>query len=442
MRRQRLPMVAVVGRPNVGKSTFFNRVVGRAEAVVDDVPGVTRDRREGEASWNGVSFRLMDTGGLVPDTHDSMEAAILAQARLALDDADLILFLLDAREGLTAVDRAIADDLRPHSGKVLVVANKVESTKQELDAVEMAELGLGNPQLLSAQHGRGVGDLLDAIVKRLPRRNPQEDEVEAIHVALVGRPNVGKSSLANRLLGEPRLIVHPVAGTTRDAVDVPFRYDGVEYLLVDTAGLRRRSHVATGVEYYSALRTRKSLDRCDVALLVLDATEPITSQDARIASMIVDEGKSAIIIHNKWDLVEKDTSTTGSVVLDLREKLTLLANAPILFVSALTGQRVSRIPPLLKELYDERKRRVATSVLNQILEEATGRLQPPMRKNGKPLKLYYVTQVADSPPMLALFTNAPDEIPAAYKSYLRNIFRDRLELRATPLRLDFRARRR
>jgi GTP-binding protein len=384
----------------------------------------------------------MDTGGLVPGTRDTMETAILDQARMALDEAELILFMVDVREGLTAVDREIAEELRPRSEKVLVVANKVESPKQELAAGEVAELGLGNPWLLSGQHGRGVGDLLDAVVERLPRRAGPEDESEAIHVALVGRPNVGKSSLANRLLGEPRLIVHPVAGTTRDAVDVPFRFNGVNYVLVDTAGLRRRSHVAKGVEYYSALRTRKSLERCDVAIFVLDATEPITAQDARIASMIVDEGKSAIILNNKWDLKEKDTHTTGAVVKTLREKLPLLSEAPILFVSALTGQRVSRILPLLKELYDERRRRVTTSVLNEVLKEATDRLQPPMRKNGKPLKLYYVTQVADSPPRLAVFANAPDEIPAAYKSYLRNLFRDRLELRATPLRMDFRARRR
>ncbi len=441
MRRQRLPLVAVVGRPNVGKSTLFNRIVGGAEAVVDDLPGVTRDRREAESSWNAVPFRLMDTGGLVPDTRDAMEAAIREQAGMALGEAALILFLIDAREGVTALDREIAAELRPHAEKVLLVANKVEAPKQELAAAEGAELGFGTPLMLSGQHGRGVGDLLDAVVERLPRRDPQEEDGDVIHVTLVGRPNVGKSSLANRLLGESRLIVHHEAGTTRDAVDVPFRYDGSEFLLVDTAGLRRRSHVAKGVEYYSAVRTRRSLERSDVALLVIDAIDPITAQDARIASMILDLGKSAVILFNKWDLVDKDTHTTGTFMKLVREKFPLMAESPVLFVSAVTGQRVSRIPPLVRELYEERRRRITTSVLNDLLKEATDRLQPPMRKNGKPLKLYYMTQTADSPPTFAVFVNEPEEIPAAYRSYLRNLFRERLEFRAAPLRLDFRARR-
>ena len=441
MRRARLPRVAVVGRPNVGKSTFFNRVVGRVEAVVDDVPGVTRDRREAEASWNGVPFLLVDTGGLVPGTEDEMEAAILEQAAMALEEADLVLFLVDAREGVTGLDREIAEKLRPHAAKVVPVANKADGPRQEMAAAEASELGFGNPRLVSAQHGRGIGDLLDEVVSRLPRREASDMEAEEIRVALVGRPNVGKSSLANRLLGEPRLVVHPVAGTTRDAVDVPFRYDGTDFVLVDTAGLRRRSHVAKGVEYYSVVRTQRSVRRSDVVLFVLDATEPITAQDARIASWITEAGKSAVILYNKWDLVEKETGTSEERERRLREKFPLLRKAPLLFVSAKTGLRVSKIPELVREAWKERKRRLSTSELNRILEEAVQRLQPPMRKNGKPIKLYYVTQLADSPPMLVIFSNAPGELPASYRSYLHNLFRERLGLTSTPLRLHFRARR-
>jgi GTP-binding protein len=442
MKRQRLPMVAVVGRPNVGKSTFFNRAIGRAEAVVDDLPGVTRDRREADCAWNGVPFRIVDTGGLVPGTEDSMEAAILTQAHLALEEADVILFLVDVREGLTSLDRDIAEQLRPRSAKVLLVANKVESTRQEELVGEAAELGLGEAMQISGQHGRGIGELLDAVVERLPKRVIREEETPPIHVALLGRPNVGKSSLANRLLGEERMIVHPVAGTTRDAIDIPFRFDGTEFVLVDTAGLRRRSKVSDGVEYYSTVRTQRSLKRCDVALLVLDMSEPITTQDTHIAMMILEAGKSAVLLANKWDLVTKLTGTAAAYTRTIEEAFPMLPGTPILFVSALSGQRVSHIPALVRTLYEERNKSVATSVLNQLLKEATDRKQPPVTKRGKALKLYYATQVTTGPPIFAIFANEPDEIPESYRSYLRNHFRERLEMTATPLRLDFRARRR
>ncbi len=438
---KRLPCVVVVGRPNVGKSTFFNRVVGRVEAVVDDLPGVTRDRREAEASWNGVPFSMVDTGGLVPGTEDVMESAILTQARTALGGADLVLFLVDVRDGLTAMDQDIAEQLRPHADKVVLVANKVESAKVELAAAEMSALGFGAPWIISGQHGRGVGDLLDEVVKRLPRQEPGETEGDTIHVTLVGRPNVGKSSLANRLLGEPRLIVNPIAGTTRDAVDVPFRFDGTDFILVDTAGLRRRTHVTEGVEYYSTVRTKRSIERSDVVLLVLDASEPVSAQDARIASQVEEAGKSVVILYNKWDLVEKETRTSDQRDKELRQKFDRLRDVPVLFVSAETGLRVSRIPHVVREAFVERKQRYATSRLNDLLEEAIDRRQPPMRKNGKPIKLYYMTQVADSPPLLAIFANHPEEIPASYQNFLKNRFRERLGLTATPLRLVFRARR-
>jgi GTP-binding protein len=434
-------LVAIVGRPNVGKSTFFNRLVGRAAAVVDDVPGVTRDRREAQASWTNASFRLVDTGGLVPGSADAMETAILGQVELALSDADVILFLVDAREGITALDHEIADQLRPHAEIILLVANKVESEVQEIAAVEANELGFGPPVMISGQHGRGMGDLLDDLVGRLPRRAAKTNGREAICFTLVGRPNVGKSSLANRLLGEPRLIVHEAAGTTRDAVDVPFRFDGADFVLVDTAGLRRRSHVTRGVEFYSTLRTRQSLERSDVALLVLDASEPISNQDERIAGLITEAGKSLIFLFNKWDLVEKETGTTEAFTQKLRDELPLLEKSPVLFVSAETGQRVSRIPALVRELYEERKRRIPTSKLNEILERATERVQPPLTKRGRPVKFFYVTQTGDSPPAFTLFANDPKSVTPAYHSYLRNTFRDRLGFQAAPLKIVLRARR-
>jgi GTP-binding protein len=438
---RRLPLVAVVGRPNVGKSTFFNRVVQRATAVVDDFPGVTRDRREADAEWTAVPFRLVDTGGLVPGTRDSMEAAILEQVGLAIGAADLILFLVDAREGMNVLDRDIAGQLRPYADHTLLVANKVEGPEQELAAGEAAELGFGPPHMISGQHGRGVGDLLDAVVARLPHRAPAGDDTETIRFTLVGRPNVGKSSLANRLLGEPRLIVHPEAGTTRDAVDVPFRFDKTDFVLIDTAGLRRRSHVARGVEYYSTVRTQKSLERSDVAVLVLDASQPLTNQDARIAGLISEAGKSLLFLFNKWDLVEKETGTSEAVVRTLRDTFPLLTGSPVQFVSAQTGLRVRNIPGIVRDLYEERRKRVGTAALNEALSAATEAVHPPVQKNGKPFKFYYATQTTDSPPTFAIFTNNPNGVPAAYRGYLKNAFQNRLGFSATPVRLVFRARR-
>lgn len=440
MNPRKLPLVAVVGRPNVGKSTFFNRVIPRGDAVVDDMPGVTRDRREGLGDWNGVHFRVVDTGGLVPGTDDSMEAAILRQGDWALKDADAIVFMVDAREGLTAIDEAIADRLRPYVAKVILAANKVEGSLQELAVAEMSALGFGPALSISAQHGRGTGELLDAMVKQFPRREVEVEEDDAIRVALLGKPNVGKSSIANRMLGEERMIVHEVAGTTRDAVDVRFRYDGSEFVLVDTAGLRRRSHV-TGVEYYSTLRTQRSLERCDVALLILDATQTISSQDARIAGMISDAGKSVIFVFNKWDLVTKVTGSTAAFTRLVRDRFPLLAGSPVIFVSALTGQRVSRIPEAVRELWVERRRRVSTSRLNDLLKKAIERVQPTGKSGARPLKLYYITQTGDSPPVFTIFVNDPKSVIPAYRRYLLNFFSEQLDMKATPLRLHFRARR-
>ena len=438
---RKLPLVAVVGRPNVGKSTLFNRIVPRGDAVVDDMPGVTRDRREDVASWNGRDFRFVDTGGLVPGSRDAIESAILSQANRAVEEADLVLFVVDAREGITALDREIAQSLRVRSDRVLLVANKVEGNDQELAATEAASLGFGEPRTISGQHGRGVGDLLDEVVARLPEAVLRESEEETVQVALLGCPNVGKSSIANRLLGEERFIVHSEAGTTRDAVDAEFRYDGTRFLLVDTAGLRRRSHVETGVEFYSTLRTRRSLAKADVAVLVLDASRKISAQDARIAGMIAEAGKPMVFALNKWDLVEKVTGTAEAFTRLVRDKFPRLAGSPVVLISALTGQRVARLPETLRELARQQKVRVPTARLNEVLQDATSQVHPPLRAGSKPVKLFYVTQTGSAPPVFTVFANDPKAINASYRQYLHNFFRDALGLESVPLRVTFRARR-
>ena len=437
----RTPLVALVGRPNVGKSTLYNRIVPDGDAVVHDMPGVTRDRREGDALWNGVAFRVMDTGGLVPRTKDVMESAILMQGDAAVQEADLILFIVDARDGVTSLDREIADTLRSRVGKVLLVANKVEGEAQEVDALEANALGLGEPAMVSAQHSRGVGDMLDQLVEMLPRKTEEVDPEEAVRLTFIGKPNVGKSSLANRLLGEDRFIVHDEAGTTRDAVDVTFRYDGTKFVLVDTAGLRRRSHVETGVEFYSTVRTKRSLRSADVALLVLDVSQDISAQDARIAGSISVVGKSMIILLNKWDLISKTTGTAEAYERMVRDKFPLLKGVPILLVSAETGQRVHRIPEVARELWRKRHMKVPTNHLNNLLKEATAKLHPPLRAGAKPLKLYYMTQVGQEPPAFTIFVNDPRSSTAPYRRYLVNFFKEALDLEDTPMRLELRSRR-
>ncbi|NNF05379.1 MAG: ribosome biogenesis GTPase Der [Candidatus Eisenbacteria bacterium] len=425
----------------MGKSTFFNRVVPKGDAVVDDQPGVTRDRREGIASWTNVSFMVIDTGGLVPGTRDVMEAKIMEQGQEALEHADLILMFVDSREGITAIDESIANALRPISEKVLLVANKAESEEQAIASLEMASLGFGNPIPISAQHSDGVGDLLDALVERLPKQVEAGEETDLIRIALLGRPNVGKSSIANRLLGESRFIVHDAPGTTRDAVDAHFRYDGNDFVLVDTAGLRRRSHVTEEIEYYSTVRTRRSLSNCDVALLVLDPTQEIAAQDLHIAGEITKHGKSMIFVMNKWDLISKFTGTAEAYTKMLRHKFPLLKGSPVLYVSALSGQRITKIPDLVRELWLQRQKRVPTGVLNDLLKAATDRVHPPLKSGAKPLKLYYVTQTGNRPPQFTVFVNDPKSAAASYQKYLKNYFQDALELKATPMRMDFRARR-
>ncbi len=437
----RLPVVSLIGRPNVGKSTFFNRMVGGMKAVVHDEPGVTRDRNEGEATWREVPFTLVDTGGLIPDAKTGMTAAIRQQTEKALADCDLILFMVDGIEGPTAVDEDVAAAIRLSGRPFLLVVNKVEHVTAEAASHEFARLGMGTIFAVSAAHGRNLGDLLDAIIDRLPTGRSRRIE-RPVSMALVGRPNVGKSSLVNRLLGDERMIVSDVPGTTRDAIDSLFRYDGTSFRLIDTAGLRKRSRVNDGVEYYSSVRTQRSIDRSDVTLVVIDAHESIGHQDAHIASLAHEAGKGVILVFNKWDLVERETKTADEQVKEARRRLPHVSYAPILFVSALTGLRVAKIPAMVKTLAEERSREIPTSELNRAIETIVGRYQPPASKRvGKPPRIYYGTQTATGPPSFTLFVNEPKAFASHYRNFLINQMRDIFGFRGTPIRLRYKARR-
>ena len=451
------PYVAIVGRPNVGKSTLFNRLIGERRAVVSDIPGTTRDRIITEAEWNGRAFVLVDTGGIeilpdavtqgrrpgpdVPLLEDSAQfiPLIRAQAEQAIEEADLILFLTDAATGLTGADREVADLLRRSDKPVLLVVNKVDNERRSQEAVEFYELGLGEIYPISAIHGTGVGDLLDLVVSRLPApsEEPEEDE-DAVHIAILGRPNVGKSSLLNRLLGAERAIVSPVAGTTRDALDTEMIWDGQKIILIDTAGIRRRGKIVPGVEKYSVLRALKAAERADVALLLIDAVEGITAQDMHIAGIIAEQGVSIVIVVNKWDAVSSEVRRErANVETEVREALKFMAYIPVLFISALTGQRVKHVLPTALEVVEARYQRISTGALNDVLRQALVHHSPPSKK-GRKMKLYYATQAAVAPPLFVLFINDPRLVHFSYTRYLENCIREAYPFPGTPIRLIYR----
>lgn len=433
------PTVAIVGRPNVGKSTLFNRVVGGREAIVSEHAGTTRDRHFGEAEWNGRAFWVVDTGGLVPGTRDSMDLAIARQVESAVAEADLVLFVVDAREGLTPADAAIAERLRRTRRPVLVVANKLDEWPRSSAHLEFYELGLGDPVPLSAQSGKGSGDLLDLVVARLPAEAPADPE-PAIDVAIVGRPNVGKSSIANRLLGEERHVVAPDAGTTRDAIDSILRYHGQALRFIDTAGLRRKSRVDEDVEFYSTVRTRRAIARAQVCVLVVDATVGVHAQDLRIATEAWEAGAGLIVAVNKWDLVsDKDSNTAVRGQAVVTEKAPFLADVPFVYLSAHTGQRVQRLLDLILEVAAAREKRVPTAEVNRVLEGLVERNQPP-QKPGEEVKLLYAAQVATAPPLIAIVSNRPHDVPEHYQRYLVRGFREAFGFTGVPLRLRFRSR--
>lgn len=427
-----LPVVALVGRPNVGKSALFNRIVGRNTAIVSEEAGTTRDRHFGRAEWAGSAFWLVDTGGITDDPRAAMDLEIRRQVQQAIDEADLLLFVVDAKNGMHPVDHRIADLLRTSGKPFLVIANKADNPSAT-DYYEFYELGAGDPIPVSAVSGKQSGDMLDIVVANIPEV-PAEDDT-SLKIAVVGRPNVGKSSFVNRLLGEERLVVSDVAGTTRDAIDSPMRYHERDIVFIDTAGLRRQSRVDDGVEFYSALRTRRAIDRADICCLLLDATEELHNQDLKIATLAWEAGRGMIIVVNKWDLVSKDDKTAAKFQKKCIEKAPYLTNVPFLFTSAKTGQRVTKILDVLLEVEQERHKRITTSQVNAVLEELVARRQPPQAA-GREVKLHYATQVETAPPTIIVFGNNTDALEEHYVRYLHNGFREAWGFKGNPLRVQ------
>ncbi len=456
------PLVAIVGRPNVGKSTLFNRVIGDRRAVVSEIPGTTRDRIIADAEWNGYQFMVVDTGGIeilpasveqglrpgTPVEQPLLEDSapfiplIRAQAEQAIQEADLILFLTDAVQGLTSADRQVADLLRRTDKPVYLVVNKVDNEQRELDAMEFYELGMGDIYTISAIHGVGIGDLLDEIVEQLPLVEPKEEvDRDKVHIAILGRPNVGKSSLLNKLLGQERAIVSPVAGTTRDALDTEMEWEGQSIILIDTAGIRRRGKIDPGVEKYSVLRAARALERTDVALILIDATQGIIAQDAHIAGMILEAGVSAVVIVNKWDIVNSEVRQNRKFFEDkVREDLKFFSYIPVLFISALTGLRVGHVLPTALDVVDARYQRLPTGPLNDLIRAMMVEHAPPS-KRGKRLKIYYVTQAGVAPPVFVFFVNDTKLVHFSYQRYLENCIRDVFPFPGTPIRMLFRGHR-
>ncbi|MGC4189898.1 MAG: ribosome biogenesis GTPase Der [Thermomicrobiales bacterium] len=441
------PIVAIVGRPNVGKSTLFNRLVGERQAIVQDQPGTTRDRVYGTADWLGVEFTLIDTGGMQDDDElppDASEAeTVIArqtrdQANSAISEADVIVFLVDAKAGPSASDAEIADLLRRTDKPTLLAANKADSATRREMVFEFFELGLGEPIAISAYHGNGTGDLLDKIVENLPDAEPEE-ETEGPRIAIVGRPNVGKSRLLNALLGQERAIVSDVAGTTRDSLDTEISWKGQPLTLIDTAGIRRRGRVEQGIERFSVMRSMRAIDRADVVLLLIDATEDFTAQDLHIAGYVEEQKKGLVVVVNKWDLVEKNAGTMDEYRARAAEQLDFIPYAPVVFISAKMGQRVSQVLDTALSIIEEREKRVSTAALNKMLQEAVAKHQPPSRP-GKWLKFYYATQADVAPPTFIIFCNDPKQIHFGYRRYLENELRDQFGFTGTPIRISFRGR--
>jgi GTPase len=428
-----IPIVALVGRPNVGKSALFNRLVGDDSAIVSEEAGTTRDRHFTRTEWNGQPFWLVDTGGLIEDSRIPIDVEIRKQVRQAIEEADLMLFITDARVGVHPSDARIADLLRDSGKPWVLVANKVDDP-QSSDFYEFYGLGAGDPVPVSASNGTGTGDLLDVIVEQLPEVE-DDGEPDALRIAVIGRPNVGKSSFVNRLLGEERLVVSDVAGTTRDAIDAPFRYHGRTLIFVDTAGLRRQSKVDEGVEFYSSLRTRRAVERADIALLIVDATEgEIHNQDLKVAQLAWDSGRALIVIINKWDLVTKDDKSAAKFEKKSHEKAPFLKHVPFLFTSAITGQRVTRVLDLILGVAEERQRRIQTSDVNERLQELLARRQP-SQAAGREVKLNYATQVEVAPPTIAVFGDHPELVEEHYVRFLHNGFRESWPFTGNPLRI-------
>ena len=434
------PVVAIVGRPNVGKSTLFNALAGEKISIVKDTPGVTRDRIYADVTWLDKEFTMIDTGGIEPDSRDVILSQMREQAQIAIDTADVILFLTDVRQGLVDADSKVADMLRRSGKPVILVVNKVDNFEKYMpDVYEFYNLGIGDPVPVSAASRLGIGDLLDQVMEHFPEHEAGEEEDDRPRVAIVGKPNVGKSSIINRLLGENRVIVSDVAGTTRDAVDTVIVHDGKEYVFIDTAGLRRKSRIKEELERFSIIRTVTAVERADVVLMVIDAAEGVTEQDAKIAGIAHERGKGVIIVVNKWDAIEKNDRTMREYESRIRQVISYMPYAEIMYVSAVTGQRLNRMYDMIDMVIANQTMRIATGVLNEIMTEAVAMQQPPSDK-GKRLKLYYITQVSVKPPTFVIFVNDKELMHFSYTRYLENKIREAFGFRGTPLRFIIRER--
>ena len=428
--------MAVVGRPNVGKSTIFNKLTGTKVSIVEDTPGVTRDRIFGQVEWLNKYFTIIDTGGIEPKSDDIIVSQMRNQAMLAIDMAHVILFVVDGKSGLTAADKEVADILRKTKKPVLLVVNKIDSKSQFDNVYDFYELGLGTPIGISGANSMGLGDLLDEVVENFPDGMNTEYDDDVIRIAITGKPNAGKSSILNNILGEDRVIVSPIAGTTRDAIDTYLEKDDKKFLLIDTAGIRRKSKVYENVERFSVIRSMSAVDRADVVLIVIDATEGVTEQDTKIAGIAHDEGKACIFVVNKWDLIEKDNKTMGNFKISVREKFPFMTYAPILFVSAVSNQRIGKILETAVQVSEEQNKRVTTSVLNQVIGEAIMLNQPPSDK-GRRLKIYYGTQTGVKPPTFNLFINDKELTHFSYTRYLENRLRENFGFEGTSIKIEY-----
>jgi GTP-binding protein len=431
------PVIAIVGRPNVGKSTLFNRIAGGKKAIVWDEPGVTRDRNYADSEWEGRDFTLIDTGGFEPISKDRLFIQMREQCQLAMEEADVILFTMDGKEGLTPSDKEIADILRKLNKPVFCIVNKIDGPKHEERVLEFYGLGVETIYSISAEHGYGVKGLMEQVAKALPNLPDEKWDKDVTKIAVLGRPNVGKSSLVNRLLGYKRVLVDEAPGTTRDAIDTLLERDGRRYVLIDTAGIRRKSRISLRLEKYSIVEALRTIDRSNVALLLLDSREGVTDQDARIGGFIHEKGKGCILVVNKWDLVEKDSQTMVQYEKDVRESLKYLPYAPILFISALTGQRVNKVLDVIDRVSDQTQKRVPTSQLNKHFGRWVEAFPPPLYKS-RPVKLNYITQVSTAPPTFVIYTNRPEGIHFSYERYLFNQMREAFGFEGTPVRLLFR----
>ncbi len=434
------PVVAIVGRPNVGKSTLFNKIAGTRISIVDDTPGVTRDRVFADAEWLGREFTLIDTGGIEPRANDEILVQMRAQAQLAIDMAHVVIFMVNVRDGLTAADKDVASMLVKSGKPIILAVNKIDNTGEPpMDFYEFYNLGLDDPIAISSTHGLGVGDLLDEAAKHFPPSDTDDDDNSVIKVAIVGKPNAGKSSLINRILGENRVIVTNIAGTTRDAIDTYYERDGQRYMFIDTAGIRRKSKVDEQIERYSVIRAYAAVDRSDVCIIMIDGLEGISEQDSKIAGFVHESGKAAIVVVNKWDIVEKETNTMKNYKLDILDTLAFMQYAPVHFISAKTGSRVDAVFDMIKNVAEQNSRRITTGMLNDVIGEATAKVQPPSDK-GKRLRIYYATQASAQPPTFVIFVNKAELFHFSYQRYLENQLRAAFGFEGTPIRFIIRER--